>query len=459
MRKIGRVDIKGSRCIKGISMEGQFVVDDADKVIGAFNRICDEVFICDTVASHFGTTTLDKVLPTISEYTDKPLIVGGGIKTVEYAEKLFKLGADKIAINSQLFKDTGLLTKLINRFGAQSIILSIQALYRDGQYYAAYDYGREMTSFTLQQWIDRINSEGVFPGECLVTSVERDGTMLGVDEELIKLSRSIVDVPFIYSGGYRGERSDSQYLKEVDAIAISKYLHVGTKKYEPPRKIEHRDAIQESVNIHIIDTGCGNIYSLKKCLIICGFRVTVVKDLPRQEIKSNTVVCIPGVGNFGRLCEQFDRDKVRSDLKEWIENGGACIGICLGMQVMYTQSDESPGDMGLSLIDEVLHMLTPCKESMLRVPRIGYANIRIREGSLSRVLKRHEDEEFYFVHSYADTKAHPKYTAAVTDFGKSEYAVIIHYKNTVGFQFHPELSGECGRQLLIDVIRSLLNIH
>ena len=351
MRTIGRIDIKGRNCIKGISMEGQFVVAPALNVFAYLESACDEIFICDTVASHFGVTSLHSVVRDIVKYKTKPLIVGGGINSVSDALSLFDLGADKIAVNSALFHSTDLLSDLIDRFGCQSIVVSLQAVKNESDYVLAYDYGREHSKYTLSSWLDYLYENNLFPGELLVTSVLNDGTLIGPDFELLSQVVSKSHCPVIFGGGISSSEDITKLsVYGADALCIGKLFH---DKYQDnymticsssnPTHYECTNAI-----IGILDIGFGNTTSLQNLISSFGYDVVVLSTL--DDLTSVNLLFLPGVGNFGALSSSLDKLQLRHLLIEYIESGNSVIGICLGMQFIYTTSSESTNSSGLDLV-------------------------------------------------------------------------------------------------------------
>ena len=130
------------------------------------------------------------------------LLVGGGIKSIEDVYLLLKAGADKVAINTNAVKNPELITKLANRFGEQCIVLSIQAR-RSKKLPSGWEVmieaGRERTGIDLKVWIGK-SQKGV--GEILLTSVDKDGTNKGPDEELIYMANRLMKKPLIVGGGF-----------------------------------------------------------------------------------------------------------------------------------------------------------------------------------------------------------------------------------------------------------------
>jgi imidazole glycerol-phosphate synthase subunit HisF len=174
-----------------------------------------------------------------------PITVGGGIRTVEDAHDMLRCGADKVAVNTGALKSPELITEIASRFGAQCMVLSIQAKkMNDGKYYACYDSAREYTQLEVVEWAKRGVELGA--GEILLTSVDKEGMMRGMDYELIHLVSSAVHVPVIACGGFA---LPSDFTRAVqagcDAVAIARALHYGHFKISDIRA----EAAQEHIMV------------------------------------------------------------------------------------------------------------------------------------------------------------------------------------------------------------------
>ena len=197
------LDIHDGRVVKGV----QFVdlVDAGDPVEQArfYDASgADEVVFLDITATHEGRATLYDTIRRAADEVFIPLTVGGGVRTVEDVRSLLEAGADKVAINSAALADPGLLTRAADAFGAQCVVLAIDAK-RTGATDSGWEVfthgGRKPTSRDAVAWA----AEGVRlgAGELLVTSMDRDGTKVGYDLDLLRALDAVVDVPVIASGG------------------------------------------------------------------------------------------------------------------------------------------------------------------------------------------------------------------------------------------------------------------
>tara|TARA_B100000029_G_scaffold480030_1_gene527666 strand:+ start:1205 stop:1960 length:756 start_codon:yes stop_codon:yes gene_type:complete len=245
MRIIGRLDIKGPNLIKAINLEGLRVVGDPNKYAKKyFHDGMDELIYMDSVASLYGRNNLVDIIKTASKDIFIPITVGGGIRSVEDADKLFVSGADKIAINTAAISKPDIISDLSKKFGSQAVVLSIEAKKIDENKWEAFsNNGRERSGLDVVEWSKIGTQKGA--GEVLLTSVDMEGTRKGFDYELIKKVSENINVPVIASGGF-GKPSDA--IKAVkyggaDAVAIADCLHYNRHKL--------KDIRQEAINSHL----------------------------------------------------------------------------------------------------------------------------------------------------------------------------------------------------------------
>lgn len=226
MRIISRLDIKGPNLIKGIQLEGLRVIGDPNLYAKKyFDEGADELLLIDCVASLYGRNNLFDIIKKASNEIFIPITVGGGIRSIEDAEKLFLSGADKIAINSKAIVEPEIINDLAKYFGSQAVVSSIQAKKVNNKWLAYYDNGRERTEKDVVDWAKEVQDRGA--GEILITSIDNEGTKQGFDMNLCEIFNSICKIPIIYSGGMKA-KSDLNNFKnfsECDAIAVARILH------------------------------------------------------------------------------------------------------------------------------------------------------------------------------------------------------------------------------------------
>lgn len=192
--------------------------------------------------------------------------------------------------------------------------------------------------------------------------------------------------------------------------------------------------------IAVIDYGMGNLYSVSRALDRMGRQVRVTSD--PQEIQGADGVILPGVGAFGNgMKELKERGWVDAIREVALEKGTPLLGICLGMQLLFTGSEEHGYHQGLNLLAG--HAVR--FEGNRNVPHMGWNGLRFN--GPHPLLKGVGEGSGYFAHSYHVLADNPEDVLAVTDYG-GPVAAIVGRNNLFGMQFHPEKSGETGRLLL-----------
>src|SRR3990167_5225008 len=237
LRLIARLDIKGASVVKGVQMEGLRVVGKPEEMAKRYAEAgADEILYIDTVASLYGRNQLEALLEKTCEEVFVPITVGGGIKSVADARRLFNAGADKIAINTAALKRPDLINEMADKYGSQAVVVSIEAKRVSGGWECYTDNGRNRTGVEVIRWAESVVANG--GGEILLTSVDRDGTAKGCDVELVAAIAPHVPVPVTASGGCGG----LGHLKAVlaagaDAVAVGSALHYGKVTFEEMRAV------------------------------------------------------------------------------------------------------------------------------------------------------------------------------------------------------------------------------
>lgn len=198
--------------------------------------------------------------------------------------------------------------------------------------------------------------------------------------------------------------------------------------------------------IAIIDYDAGNIKSVEKALQFLGEEVNVTRDA--AAILGADGVILPGVGAFGDAMEKLHSYGLVDVIHRYVETGRPFLGICLGLQLLFEESEESPGVEGLHVLDGKIVKI-PAKNG-LKVPHIGWNDLSFpHEGRLFRGLQEHP--YVYFVHSYYLQAADEKIVTAVADYGVRIHA-SVEQGNVFACQFHPEKSSDVGMQMLRNFI-------
>ena len=226
-RIIPCLDIDKGRVVKGVNIVNLIDAGDPVEIAKAYDAIgADEIVFLDITASSDGRKTAVEILSRASEQVFLPLTVGGGIRTVEDFRTMLSAGADKIAVNSAAIKNPSLITEAAVRFGAQCVVLAVDAKRNaQGRWDVYLNGGRVNTGLDAVEWIERAAALGA--GEVLLTSMDRDGTKAGYDLELTRAAAEAVNIPVIASGGAGCMQDFADVLTEgkADAALAASLFH------------------------------------------------------------------------------------------------------------------------------------------------------------------------------------------------------------------------------------------
>ena len=227
IRLIARLDIKGPNLIKGIQLEGLRVMGSPNEyALRYYLQGADELIYMDCVASLYGRNHLGDIVKAAARDIFVPMTVGGGIRSVDDATSILRVGADKVAVNTGAVANPQLITDIARRFGSQCMVLSIEAKQVGPNHWEVYtDNGRERTSLDVIEWVKRGVAMGA--GELLLTSVDREGTRKGFDIPLVRAVTAEVAVPVIASGGMGKPEDLLEVVRHgaADAVAMADILH------------------------------------------------------------------------------------------------------------------------------------------------------------------------------------------------------------------------------------------
>ncbi len=194
--------------------------------------------------------------------------------------------------------------------------------------------------------------------------------------------------------------------------------------------------------IAIIDYGAGNLQSVCNALNFIGCPGTVTSD--PAEILSADGAILPGVGAFGSAMSEMERKGLVGTVKAAAKSGKPFLGICAGMQLLFEESEESPGVPGLGVLKG--NVLRFPSDKGLKIPHMGWNSIRMKKAS--RLLGELNGSPFmYFVHSYYVKADDGAIVSAVSDYGTT-FDAAVEQDNLFGCQFHPEKSGTEGISIL-----------
>jgi len=199
-RIIPCLDTDGARVVKGVNFIGLRYAGDPVELAARYNAEgADELIVLDIAASRDRRPTFLETIRRVAEQLAIPLTAGGGIRTLEDAVSVVRAGADKITVNTRAVQRPDLITELSEEFGAQAVVLAIDAKRSGDHWEVMVRGGRDTTGLDAIEWAKRGVSLGA--GEILLTSVDRDGTQQGFDVPLTSAISSAVSVPIIASGG------------------------------------------------------------------------------------------------------------------------------------------------------------------------------------------------------------------------------------------------------------------
>ena len=233
VRVIACLDVDAGRVVKGVNFTGLRDAGDPVELAAAYDEQgVDELVFLDITASSGERATMLDVVRRTAESVFIPLTVGGGVREVDDFDRLLRAGADKVSVNTAAIADPGLLERASRRFGAQCVVISVDARRCQGEATTASGFevtthgGRRGTGIDAIAWAREAAERGA--GEILLNSMDADGTKAGFDLPLIEAVRAQVSVPVIASGG-AGRAADfpPAILAGADAVLAASVFHFG----------------------------------------------------------------------------------------------------------------------------------------------------------------------------------------------------------------------------------------
>jgi cyclase len=246
-RIIPCLDVTNGRVVKGVNFVDLIDAGDPVEIAKKYNdQGADELTFLDITASSDNRDLILGIIERVAEQVFIPLTVGGGVRAVNDVRRLLNAGADKVSINTAAINNPSLVSNAADRFGSQCIVVAIDAK-KTGKDWEIYTHGgRNPTGLNAISWAKEMVRRGA--GELLITSMDKDGTKSGFDNELNAAISSEVDVPIIASGGVGNldHLVDGIIEGKADAVLAASIFHFGeysiteAKNHMRYKKIEVR---------------------------------------------------------------------------------------------------------------------------------------------------------------------------------------------------------------------------
>ncbi len=246
-RIIPCLDVKNGRVVKGINFVD--LIDAGDPVQQAkfySENGADEICFLDISASLENRDTIINMVEKTAEEVFIPLTVGGGVRSIENIQSLLKAGADKVSINSAALNNPNIIKSSSDYFGRQCIVVAVDVKRKNNNWKVYSHGGTKNTGIDAFEWLKKVEELGA--GEILLTSMDKDGTKLGFDLEILYKANMILKIPVIASGGVGSIEHfyDGVKIGKADALLAASVFHfnefsiMDVKKYLKEKKIEVR---------------------------------------------------------------------------------------------------------------------------------------------------------------------------------------------------------------------------
>ncbi|PHR62699.1 MAG: imidazole glycerol phosphate synthase subunit HisH [Robiginitomaculum sp.] len=209
-----------------------------------------------------------------------------------------------------------------------------------------------------------------------------------------------------------------------------------------------------TVSVGVVDYGIGNVKSIIGALDKVGAQV-ILTDNPEQLLQSDAMI-LPGVGAFGHAMQQLKERNLDQVIREFTDSKRQFLGICVGMQLLFTTGEEFGEHAGLGIIPGTVSKISLKSESTAPLPHISWNELYAGDnqnwaGSILEGLG--SGENVYFVHSYVGTPDCSQDILAVTEYDGLHLCAAVQHENITGCQFHPEKSGETGLKIIDNFIK------
>jgi cyclase len=244
-RIIPCLDVTGGRVVKGVNFVELRDAGDPVEIAARYNEQgADELTFLDITATSDARDLILPIIEAVASQVFIPLTVGGGVRTVEDVRRLLNAGADKVSFNSAAVANPQVIRDASDKYGAQCIVVAIDAKRREGGGWDVYTHGgRKNTGLDAVEWATRMAEMGA--GEILLTSMDRDGTKVGFDLALTRAVADAVPVPVIASGGVGALEHLSEGIRVggADAVLAASIFHYGEFTVGQAKALMARDGI------------------------------------------------------------------------------------------------------------------------------------------------------------------------------------------------------------------------
>jgi cyclase len=245
-RIIPCLDVTGGRVVKGVNFVELRDAGDPVEIAARYNEQgADELTFLDITATSDGRDLILHIIEAVASQVFIPLTVGGGVRTVEDVRRLLNAGADKVSFNSAAVARPEVIREASSKYGAQCIVVAIDAKKREGGGWDVYTHGgRKNTGLDAVSWARQMAEHGA--GEILLTSMDRDGTKIGFDLALTRAVSDAVPVPVIASGGVGALEHLSEGIRVggADAVLAASIFHYGEFTVGQAKALMARDGIE-----------------------------------------------------------------------------------------------------------------------------------------------------------------------------------------------------------------------
>ena len=244
-RIIPCLDVNDGRVVKGINFVELKDAGDPVEIARSYNEQgADELTFLDITASSDNRGLLFDIIEKVANQIFIPLTVGGGVRDCDDIRNLLNVGADKVGINTSAILNPNFVSESSSRFGSQAIVVAIDAKKIDDHYEVFTHGGRNATGINAIEWAKKMADFGA--GELLITSMDRDGTKKGFDNNLMKSISDAVDIPIIASGGAGSLRHLVDGIKEgeADAVLAASIFHYGEYSIKEAKKYMYEHGIE-----------------------------------------------------------------------------------------------------------------------------------------------------------------------------------------------------------------------